>query len=84
MWRRCPSFPQKTGWTHQRKSRVKKPKKITYIMIKEYVEDKYGLMVSSLQIAQTKIKCGIIERDNYNKSKNDCDTGNFEVYWNIC
>ena len=53
-------------------------------MIKEYVEDKYGLMVSSLQIAQTKIKCGIIERDNYNKSKNDCYTGNFEVYWNIC
>ena len=53
-------------------------------MIKEYVEDKYGLMVSSLQIAQTKIKCGIIERDNYNKSNNDCDTGNFEVYWNIC
>lgn len=53
-------------------------------MIKEYVEDKYGLMVSSLHIAQTKIKCGIIERDNYNKPKNDCDTGNFEVYWNIC
>lgn len=28
-----------------------------------------GLMVSSLNIAKVKQKCGIIERENYNKSK---------------
>ena len=40
-------------------------------MIQEYVEEKYGFHVSSLNIAQTKTKCGIIERENYNKPKNE-------------
>ncbi len=30
-----------------------------------------GLKVSSLYIAQVKQKCGIIERENYNKSKSE-------------
>lgn len=30
-----------------------------------------GLKVSSLYIAQVKEKCGIIERENYNKPKNN-------------
>lgn len=30
---------------------------------------KYGLKVSSLYIAQVKQRCGIIERENYNKAK---------------
>lgn len=45
--------------------------KATYEEIKEYVLDKYGLKVSSLNIAQFKEKCGIDERENYNKTKNE-------------
>lgn len=45
--------------------------KATYEEIKEYVLDKYGLKVSSLNIAQIKAKCGIDERENYNKAKNE-------------
>ncbi len=45
--------------------------KATYAEIKQYVLDKYGLEVSSLNIAQIKAKCGIIERENYNTAKNE-------------
>ncbi len=45
--------------------------KATYAEIKQYVLDKYGLKVSSLNIAQIKAKCGIIERENYNTAKNE-------------
>lgn len=31
--------------------------------------DKFGLKVSSLNISQIKTKCGIIERENYNKGE---------------
>ena len=41
--------------------------KATYQEIKDYVLDKFGLQVSSLNISQVKTKCGIIERENYNK-----------------
>jgi len=44
--------------------------KATYSNIKQYVFDKYGFKVSSLYIAQVKEKCGIKERENYNKPKN--------------
>ena len=43
--------------------------KTTYDEIKVYILQKYGLKVSSLYIAQVKQKCGIIERENYNKAK---------------
>ena len=43
--------------------------KATYDEIKTYVKEHTGLTVSSLNIAQVKQKCGIIERENYNKSK---------------
>lgn len=43
----------------------------TYPQIKEYVLEHSGLKVSSLYIAQVKQKCGIIERENYNKPKSD-------------
>lgn len=43
--------------------------KATYQEIKDYVLEKFGLKVSSLYISQVKTKCGIIERDNYNKGK---------------
>ena len=43
----------------------------TYGQIKEYVLERSGLKVSSLYIAQVKQKCGIIERENYNKPKSD-------------
>ena len=34
-------------------------------------QGKDGLHVSNLYIAQVKRKCGIIERDNYNKAKTE-------------
>lgn len=43
----------------------------TYEEIKEYVLKQTGLKVSSLYIAQVKQKCGIIERENYNKAKSE-------------
>ncbi len=46
-------------------------KKATYGEIKEYVLEHTGLKVSSLYIAQVKQKCGIIERENYNKPKSE-------------
>lgn len=46
-------------------------KKATYEEIKDYVLEHSGLKVSSLYIAQVKHKCGIIERQNYNKPKSE-------------
>ena len=45
--------------------------KATYDEIKKYVKETNGLSVSSLYIAQVKQKYGIIERENYNKSKSE-------------
>lgn len=39
----------------------------TYEEIKTYVEEKYGLKVSSLYIAQMKDKAGLEKRKNYNE-----------------
>ena len=44
-------------------------KKASYEEIKAYVLEHSGLKVSNLYIAQVKRKCGIIERENYNKAK---------------
>ena len=41
----------------------------TYEQIQAWVQEKYGFHVTHLNIAKTKRKCGIIERENYNKSK---------------
>ena len=43
--------------------------KATYEEIREYVKGHTGLNVSNLYIAQVKRKCGIKERQNYNKPK---------------
>ena len=43
----------------------------TYGQIKDYVLEHSDLKVSSLYIAQVKQKCGIIERENYNKPKSE-------------
>ena len=40
-----------------------------YEQIQEWVQEKYGFHVSHLNIAKTKRKCGIIERQNYNLPK---------------
>lgn len=45
--------------------------KSTYEEIKEYVREHTGLKISNLYIAQVKRKCGIIERENYNKAKSE-------------
>ena len=44
--------------------------KATYKEIQNYVLEKFGFKVSNLYIEQVKEKCGIKERENYNKSKN--------------
>lgn len=46
-------------------------KKATYQEIKDYVLEHSSLKVSSLYIAQVKQKCGIVERENYNKPKSE-------------
>ncbi len=43
--------------------------KATYQEIKDYVLDKHGIKVSTLYISQVKAKCGIIERECYNKGE---------------
>lgn len=45
--------------------------KATYAEIREYVMEKFGLKVSQLYIAQVKREFGLIERINYNVSKNE-------------
>lgn len=45
--------------------------KATYEEIKAYVLEHSSIKVSSLYIAQVKQKCGIIERENYNKPKSE-------------
>ena len=43
----------------------------TYDEIKAYVKEHTGLTISTLNIAQVKRKCGIIERECYNKAKSE-------------
>ena len=43
--------------------------KATYEEIRNWVQEKYELHVTNLNIAQVKQKHGIIERENYNKPK---------------
>lgn len=45
--------------------------KATYEEIKDYVLEHTGLKINNLYIAQVKQKCGIIERENYNKAKSE-------------
>ena len=45
--------------------------KATYNEIRDYVWEHHQLKVSNLYIAQVKQKCGIIERENYNKPKSE-------------
>ncbi|MCR4763939.1 MAG: 23S rRNA (uracil(1939)-C(5))-methyltransferase RlmD [Lachnospiraceae bacterium] len=45
--------------------------KATYEEIRNWVQEKYGLHVTNLNIAQVKQKHGIIERENYNKPKSE-------------
>lgn len=45
--------------------------KTTYEEIRSYVKEHTGLNVSHLYIAQVKQKCGIKERENYNKPKSE-------------
>ena len=45
--------------------------KATYEGIKDYILDRHGIKVSSLYIAQVKQKYGIIERNCYNKARDN-------------
>ena len=42
-----------------------------YEQIRYWVREKYGFHVTHLNIAKTKRKCGIIERQNYNLPKSE-------------
>lgn len=46
-------------------------RKATYEEIKNYVLKQTGLEVSNLYITQVKQKCGIIERNCYNKARDN-------------
>ena len=50
---------------------VKEETKATYQEIKDYIFNKYNVKVSTLNIAQIKTKYGIIERECYNKPKDE-------------
>lgn len=52
-------------------SNVEFPSSVTYAEIKAWVQEEYGLKVSSLYIAQVKQKHGIIEHECYNKPKSE-------------
>ena len=71
MAQKCVHLAQTWRWkcVHQRVTTHEK--KATYQEIKDYVLEHSGLKVSSLYIAQVKQKCGIIERENYNKPKSE-------------
>ena len=43
----------------------------TYEQIQEWIQEKYGFHVTHLNIAKTKQKGGIIERQNYNLPKSE-------------
>ena len=45
--------------------------KATYQEIQDWVQEKYGFHVTHLNIAKTKRKCGIIERQNYNLPRSE-------------
>ena len=45
--------------------------KATYREVQQYVLQTTGLMVSNLNIAQIKDKCGFDKRENYNKPKSE-------------
>lgn len=45
--------------------------KAAYQKIKAYVQEKHGLKVSSLYVAQIEDKCRLDKRENYNLSKNE-------------
>lgn len=50
---------------------VKEETKATYQEIKDYIFNKFNVKVSTLNIAQIKAKYGIIERECYNKPKDE-------------
>jgi len=45
--------------------------KATYEEIQNYILEKFGFKVFILYIEQIKKKCGIVPRENYNKSKKE-------------
>jgi len=45
--------------------------KATYDQIKGYIEERYGIKVSTLYISQIKRKCGLEVGESFNKSKNE-------------
>ena len=47
------------------------PIKVSYLEIKDWVKQKYGFNITSLMVAQTKRKHGLIERENYNKPRGE-------------
>lgn len=55
----------------ENKKTTKTETKPTYNQIKEYVMEKYGVKVSSLDVANAKNEFGLKERENYNLPKSE-------------
>ena len=55
----------------KRAESYKSKERVTYKMIKEYIEAKYGFKVHTAYIAEVKRKCGIEVGKNYNLPKNE-------------
>ena len=56
---------------YEPESNAEFPSSVTYAEIEAWIQEEYGLKVSSLYIAQVKQKHGIIERECYNKPKSE-------------
>lgn len=56
---------------YEPESNAEFPSSVTYAEIKAWIQEEYGLKVSSLYIAQVKQKHGIFERECYNKPKSE-------------
>lgn len=55
----------------ENKKATKAETKPTYDQIREYVMEKYGVKVSSLDVANAKNEFGLKERENYNLPKSE-------------
>ena len=55
----------------KKKKATKAETKPAYDQIKDYVMEKYGVKVSSLDVANAKNEFGLKERENYNLPKSD-------------
>ena len=62
---------EETTVSFEKKKATKAETKPAYDQIKDYVMEKYGVKVSSLDVANAKNEVGLKERENYNLPKSE-------------